>query len=91
MTSVERQGRKRSPRGDSQPVNTLRRWKSTVRGLTNSWAATSRFDNLTDQLSDLSLLRGQGGQRDVVALALSPRTRAARRPPSQPTPAREGR
>ena len=25
-------------------VNTLRRWKSTVRGLTNSWLATSRLD-----------------------------------------------
>ena len=26
-------------------VNTLRRWNSTVRGLTNSWAATSLFDS----------------------------------------------
>ena len=35
-----------SPREDTPVfVKTLRRWKSTVRGLTNSCAATSLFDS----------------------------------------------
>ena len=37
----------------------LLRWCSTVRRLTKSWEATSRFDALDDVARDLQLLRGE--------------------------------